>query len=72
MKQLNWAGHVAHKEESRNAYRVSLGRPEGERPLWRPSRRWEDYIKMYLEEVGCDARNWMDLTQDQDQWWAYV
>ena len=50
-------------EESRNAYRVLVGRPGGKRPLGRPRRRptWEAKIKMELKEVGCDARNWMGL-----------
>ncbi|KAJ4439141.1 hypothetical protein ANN_15098 [Periplaneta americana] len=51
-RRLRWAGHVAHMGESRNAYRVLVGRPEGKRPLGRPRRRWEDNIKMDLREVG--------------------
>ena len=49
-----WEGHVAHTEQSRNAYRILVGKPEGRRPSGRPSRRWEDNIKMDLREVGCD------------------
>ncbi|KAJ4448807.1 hypothetical protein ANN_00198 [Periplaneta americana] len=56
-RRLRWAGHVAHTGESRNAYRVLVGRPEGKRPLGRPRRRWEDNIKMDLREVGYDARD---------------
>ncbi|KAJ4438444.1 hypothetical protein ANN_14389 [Periplaneta americana] len=52
---LRWAGHVAHMGESRNAYRVLVGRPEGKRSLGRPRRRWEDNIKMDLREVGYDV-----------------
>ncbi|KAJ4436832.1 hypothetical protein ANN_16964 [Periplaneta americana] len=51
-RRLRWAGHVARMGESRNAYRVLVGRPEGKRPLGRPRRRWEDNIKMDLREVG--------------------
>ncbi|KAJ4445072.1 hypothetical protein ANN_06871 [Periplaneta americana] len=58
--------------ESRNAYRVLVGRPEGKRPLGRPRRRWEDNIKMDLREVGYDDRDWINLAQDRDRWWAYV
>ncbi|KAJ4429775.1 hypothetical protein ANN_21979 [Periplaneta americana] len=58
--------------ESRNAYRVLVGRPEGKRPLGRPRRRWEDNIKMDLREVGYDDREWINLAQDRDQWRAYV
>ncbi|KAJ4440501.1 hypothetical protein ANN_08642 [Periplaneta americana] len=54
-RRLRWAGHVAHMGESRNAYRVLVGRPEGKRPLGRPRRRWEDNIKMDLREVGYDV-----------------
>ncbi|KAJ4428102.1 hypothetical protein ANN_24116 [Periplaneta americana] len=50
-RRLRWAGHVAHMGESRNAYRVLVGRPEGKRPLGRPRRRWEDNIKMDLREI---------------------
>ncbi|KAJ4429722.1 hypothetical protein ANN_21926 [Periplaneta americana] len=58
--------------ESRNAYRVLVGRPEGKRPLGRPRRRWEDNIKMDLREVVYDYRDWINLAQDRDQWRAYV
>ena len=56
-KQLRWAGHVALMEQSKNAFRVFMGRPEGKRPLGRPGCRWESNIKMDLKEVGCDAGN---------------
>ncbi|KAJ4438366.1 hypothetical protein ANN_14308 [Periplaneta americana] len=65
-------GHVARMGESRNAYRVLVGRPEGKRPFGMPRRRWEDNIKMDLKEVGYDGRDWIDLAQDRDQWRAYV
>ncbi|KAJ4434569.1 hypothetical protein ANN_23131 [Periplaneta americana] len=68
---LRWAGHVVCMGESRNAYRVLVGRPEGKRPLGRPRRRCED-IKMDLREVGYDGRDWINLAQDRDQWRAYV
>ncbi|KAJ4434585.1 hypothetical protein ANN_23147 [Periplaneta americana] len=50
--------------ESRNAYRVLVGRPEGKRPLGRPRRRWEDNIKMDLREVGYDDRDWINLGEE--------
>ncbi|KAJ4431590.1 hypothetical protein ANN_20189 [Periplaneta americana] len=53
-RRLRWAGHEAHMGESRNTYRVLVGRPDGKRPFGRPRRRWEDNIKMDLREVGCD------------------
>ncbi|KAJ4433807.1 hypothetical protein ANN_16119 [Periplaneta americana] len=71
-KRLRWAGHVARMGESRNAYRVLVGRPEGKRPLGRPRRRWEDNIKMDLREVGYEDRDWINLAQDRDRWRAYV
>ncbi|KAJ4443724.1 hypothetical protein ANN_05448 [Periplaneta americana] len=60
-RRLRWAGHVARMGESRNAYRVLAGKPEGKRPLGRPRRRWEDNIKMDLREVGYDDREWINL-----------
>ncbi|KAJ4442562.1 hypothetical protein ANN_04149 [Periplaneta americana] len=71
-RRLRWARYVARMEESRNAYRVLVGRPEGKRPLGRPRRRWEDNIKMNLREVGYDGRDWINLAQDRDQWRPYV
>ncbi|KAJ4443327.1 NADH dehydrogenase Fe-S protein subunit 1 ndufs1 [Periplaneta americana] len=71
-RRLRWAGHVARMGESRNAYRVLVGRPEGKIPLGRPRRRWEDNIKMDLREVGYDDRDWINLAQDRDRWRAYV
>ncbi|KAJ4440916.1 hypothetical protein ANN_10764 [Periplaneta americana] len=71
-RRLRWAGHVARMGESRNAYRVLVGRPEVKRPLGRPRRRWEDNIKMDLREVGYDDRDWINLAQDRDHWRAYV
>ncbi|KAJ4434035.1 hypothetical protein ANN_16354 [Periplaneta americana] len=72
LTRLRWAGHVARMGESRNAYRVLVGRPEGKRPLGRPRRRWEDNIKMDLRKVGYDDRDWINLAQDRDRWRAYV
>ncbi|KAJ4444084.1 hypothetical protein ANN_05873 [Periplaneta americana] len=71
-RRLRWAGHVAHMGDSINAYRVLVGGPEGKRPLGKPRRRWEDNIKMDLREVGYDGRDWINLSQDRDQWRAYV
>ena len=71
-RQLRWAGHVARMEQSRNAYRVLVGKPGGKRPLGRPRCRWEDNITMDLREVGCDPGDRMDLPGDREQWPAYV
>ena len=55
-------------EESRNAYRVLEGKPEGKRPLGRPRHTLEDNIKMDLREVCCDPGDWITLAEDRDQW----
>jgi transposase len=63
---------VARTGEGRGVYRVSVGRPEGKRPLGRPRRRWEDNIKMAIMEIGIDGVNWIQLAQDRVQWRACV
>jgi len=50
---MRWAGHVARRGNRRVVYRVLVRKPKGKRPLGRPSCKWEDNIKMDLEEVGC-------------------
>ena len=57
-------GHVARMGERRGVYRVLVGKHEGKRPLGRPWRRWEDNIKMDLQEVGCGDMDWIGLAQD--------
>jgi len=47
-------------------------RPEGRRPLGRPRRRWEDNVKMGLQEMGWGGMGWIDLAEDRDSWWALV
>ena len=71
-RRLRWAKHVACMEQSRNAYRVLVGKLEGKRPLGRPRHRWKDNIKMDLREMGCDLGGWIALAEDMDQWRAYV
>ena len=51
-RRMRWAGHVARMEEGRGVHKVLVGKPEGKRPLGRRRRRWEDNIKMDLQEVG--------------------
>ncbi|KAJ4433050.1 hypothetical protein ANN_15307 [Periplaneta americana] len=72
IRRMRWAGHVARMGESRNAYRVLVGRSEGKSSLGRPRRRWEDNIEMDLRNVGYDDRDWINLAQDRDRWLAYV
>jgi len=52
--------------------RVLVWKPEGNLPLGRPRRRWEDNIKMDLQEVGCGGMDWIELAQDRDSWRALV
>ena len=58
--------------ERRGVYRVLVGKLEGKRPLGRPRRRWEDNIKMDLQEVGCGGMDWIEMAQDRDRWRALV
>ena len=71
-RRMRWAGHVARMGEDREVHRVLVGKPEGKRPLGRPRRRWEDNIKMDLEEVGVCRGDWMELAEDRDGWRALV
>jgi hypothetical protein len=52
--------------------RIWVEKPVGKRPLGRHRRRWEDTIKIDLEEVGCGGMDWIDVSQDKDRWWALV
>jgi len=65
---MRWAGHVARMGERRGLSRVLVVTPEGKRPLGRPRRRWEDNIKMDLQEVGGGGMDWINLAQDRDRW----
>ena len=66
-RRMRWAWHVARMGEARGVYRVLVGKPEGKRQLGRPRRRWEDNIKMDLQEVGCRPMDWIELAQDVDR-----
>jgi hypothetical protein len=68
---MRWAGHVVRMGEKRGAYRILVGRAEGRRPFGRPRRRWEDNIKMDIQEVGW-GMDWIELAQDRDSWRALV
>jgi hypothetical protein len=67
---IRGAGHVARMGEARGVYRFFVGKPEKKRPLGGPRRRWEDNIKVDVEEVGCGCMDWIELVQDTDRWWA--
>jgi hypothetical protein len=67
---MRWAAHVARMGEDRGVHRVSVGKPEGKRPLGRPRRRWENNIKMDPQKVGGGGGrgDWMELAQNRDRW----
>ena len=69
---MRWAGHVARMEEGRSAFKISTSKPSGKRPLERPRRRWEDNIRIDLEEIGINAGNWVDSGRDRNYWRALV
>ena len=71
-RRLRWVGHVARMEEGRSAFKILTDKPTGKRSLGRPRRRWEDNIRMDLEEIGLNACNWVDSAQDRDYWRALV
>ena len=71
-RRMRWAGHVVCMGERRGVYRVLVGKPEVKRPLGRLRHRWEDNIKMDLQEVGCGGMDWIVLAQDSDRWQALV
>ena len=71
-RRLRWAGHMARMKEGRGVHKVLVGKPEGKRPLGRPRRRWEDNIKMDLQEAGRGCGEWIELAKDRDRRRALV
>ena len=67
-RRMRWAGHVARIRERRGVYRVLVGKPKRKTPLGRPRRRWEDNIKMDLQEIRYGGMDWIELVQDRDRW----
>ena len=65
-------GHVARMEEGRSAFKIFTGKRTGKRPLGRRRRRWEDNIRMDLEEIGINVGNCVDSAQDRNYWRALV
>ena len=56
----------------RGVYRILVGKPEGKIPPRRPRHRWEDNIKMDLQEVGYGSMDWIELAEDRNRWWVLV
>jgi len=69
---MRWARHVARMGDRRGLFRVLMGEPEGKRPFGRPRRRWEDNIKMDLQEVRYRGMDRIELAPDRDGWRAFV
>ena len=71
-RRMRWVGHVAHMGERRGVYRVFVEKPERKRPLGRLRRRWDNNIKMDLQELACGGMDWIELAQDRDRWRVLV
>ena len=69
---MRWAGHVARMEAGRVVHRLLVGKPEGKRTLGKLRRKWEDNIKMDLQELGRGGGDWMELAKDRDRGRALV
>jgi hypothetical protein len=65
---MRWAGHEACMGENLNPYWILVAKPEGEIPLGRSSRRWEDNITMGLSGIGWGGMDWIAVAQDRNQW----
>jgi hypothetical protein len=70
--EKKWVGHIARMGEWRGVYSVLVEKPEGNRPLGRSRRRWEDNIKIDLQEMGRRVMDWFNLAQDKDRCRAFV
>ena len=71
-RRMRLAGHVACMGDRRGVCMFLVGKPEGERPFRRTMPRWEDNIKLNLQELGCGGMDWIELAQDRDRWRALV
>jgi hypothetical protein len=58
--------------QGRSLYRILVGKPEGKRTMESPTNRWDDNIKMDLQEMGCGVMDWIELAQDKDRWRAVL
>ena len=66
-RMMRWVGHVARMGDRRGVFGVLVGKPNIKKLLGRPRLRWEDNIKMDLQEVGCGGMDWIELAQDRDR-----
>ena len=66
-RRMRWAGRVARMEKGRGVHKVLVGKSDGKRPLGRPRCRWEDNIKLDLQELRRGCGDWMELAQDRDR-----
>ena len=71
-RRLRWADHLGRMEDGRSAFKILTGKPTRKRPLGGPLGRWQDSARIYLEEIGINAGNWVHLPQDRDYWRALV
>ena len=71
-RRMRWAGHVARMGDRRGVHMVSMGEPEGKRPLGGSRRRWTENIKLRSSGSGVTGMDWIDLAQDRDRWRALV
>jgi hypothetical protein len=70
--EMGGGGYVSRMGEKRGSYRILVGSPEGRRPLERHRHRWEDNIKMDLQELGWVGMDWIEVAQDRDRWRALM
>ena len=69
-RRMICSGHVARMVERKGVYKVLVGKPRVKRPFGRPRRRWENKIKIVLQDVGCGGMDFIELAQDRDRWQA--
>jgi hypothetical protein len=72
MRKNEITGHVVWMGKERRVCRLLMGKPEGKRPMGRPRNKWENNIRVDLQEVGCAGMDWIELAQDRDRWQAIV